>query len=334
MNTIGSSDVYGFVLAYAAEKVVTFEAASNKLVALRRLSWAEKKTIDFSRHAVRKKELQRGILRMCKFAVNEISARNFVSKFVGVSSDNLGDHSSVFKLRMPELRPLGLIGAMFRVKERLRCVIEPELRKNFDIIAEQDIAHVRTLLAMDQIMFVYQHKFINFIDSVINTISDPNTDMKVIISSQRDSNNKTNIVAGKPFTRAYEQHRTALTLLDSNGNNGIPVDSKGDPSRVMGGTCTLCNVHTREGLTDHKPVCPFRNDPDHLVGCPICLNDPSHGFLTCPTVCRVTFRSYRRQSHVKDFVKHYKNHPMASYNPHYDKKEKKQQGKKKKQGTK
>ena len=281
---------------------------------------------------MRKKELQEGISKMCKFAVNEISAQRFVSKFVGIDSDNLSDPKSVFKYRLPELRPLGLVGAMFRVKERLRCEVVPSLRKNFDTIADSDIANVRTMLAIDQVMFIYQHKFVNFIHSIINTIADPNTDMKVIISATRDSDNKVKIVAGKPFTRAYERHRSSLVLMDSNGDNGIPRDSNGDPSRVMGGSCTLCNVHTRPDLEKYKPLCPYKDDPDHLGGCPFHLNDPSHGILTCPLVCKVTSRAHARQGGLTDFVKYFKENPLKVYTPKNDRRQRekdKKQGKKK-----
>ena len=36
---------------------------------------------------------------MCKFAVNSISARVFVLKFVGVDSNDLDDSSSIFKTK-------------------------------------------------------------------------------------------------------------------------------------------------------------------------------------------------------------------------------------------
>ena len=50
------------------------------------------------------------------------------------------------------------------------------LRRNFDTIVDKDIAHVRTMLTIDQLIFIYQNKIVNFIYSV--TVCDPATDMR------------------------------------------------------------------------------------------------------------------------------------------------------------
>ena len=98
------------------------------------------------------------------------------------------------------------------------------LRKNFDTIVDQDIAHVRTMLTIDQLIFIYQNKIVNFIYSAIDTVCDPATDVRVIISVDNDSIDKINIVIGTPFTRVYEHHRSGLVILDpSHGIFTCPV---------------------------------------------------------------------------------------------------------------
>ena len=290
--------------------MISFSAARSKLVAEKRITFADGKLIDFSRTQVRKKELQKGVLRICSSAVNELSARAFISQVTGVDNDKLDENNANFSYRMPELRPLGFVGAMERVIERLRTVIKPELREAFDSIAAQDIAQVRKMLDVDTAMFIMFDKFTNFLYSMVDEICNPKTELKILIDVATDSNDTRHVRGGTPLSNIYRKHRVCLINLDQNGKVGMPTDRDGIPRKHSGGSCVSCSLHTRKDIT-HVAVCPDSGKPDHIIGCPICSNDPSHGLLTCPVICRVTSRSYKKNEKIDDYVKYFEDHPLS-----------------------
>ena len=325
--------MYEFALAYANKKIIPFSAAASKLVSEKRMTFADSKTIDFTRPQVRKNELQKGVLRMCSYAVNELSARSFVSQSVGIENDKLDEMGSIFKYRMPELRSLGLLGVLERLSERLRAATKIELREAFDTVMKQDIAKIRNMLAIDAVMFVYNNKFTNFLLSVVDEICNPRTNISVLIDSGTSSDNRRHIHGNLPLSQIYLKHRICLVNLDQNGKVGIPVDSAGVPTKHSGGSCVVCSLRTRKDVT-HVSKCTRKDDPDHVVGCPICMNDPGHGLLTCPWICRATSRSFEKKDSIENYKVHFEQHPMKSkFVPKGRKDDKKPKGKKGQKNT-
>ena len=313
MSNSFSSNVYQFVLNYAAAMSLTFAEAGSKLRSKNKLTHKQLQTVDFSRPSVRAQEKKHGLLRMIKNSVNHMGGRRWLAQQVGCKVAKLEDESTEYKIRDHQLHVTAVYGVIERVRERIRCSVSTDLHETFDFVVRHDINSVIDKLEIDRVQWRYHHQFNEVIDGFIDIICNPQTDMEVVRQDHNVSSSDGKIYVHKfsPFSVVYDNQREVFKALEKSGKSNIPVSAKGNPTIVMGGSCLQCSLHTRQGLT-HIAPCPRKDDPDHITGCALHGNDPSHGILTCPLVCNVTSRCALKNNGVDNYVEFYKKHPLKT----------------------
>ena len=172
------------------------------------------------------------------------------------------------------------------------------------------MTEVSRLLAIDSLMHEYLNKFISMISTIIDRMCTPKNGI-IFVDNINNSNGVTNVHASKPLSKLYRKHCTELSSLINNSANGMPLSTDGSmTTRYLGGTCSICSMRTRVDV-EHVPGCPNIGKAGHIIGCPICFNDPSHDILTCPYVCYVMSRSVPKQYKLDNYVEYYKANPLV-----------------------